>query len=77
MIPESASPPVFVPPTRNSKVTLEVGCVKPWLKRWGQPLLQMVPVVLLMSPPQHRVVVGIRLDLDVEDLSHTLGLIFH
>ena len=30
-----------------------------------------------MSPPQHRVVVGIRLDLDAEDLSYTLGLIFH
>ena len=77
MIPESASPPFFVPPTRNSKVTLEVGGVKPWLKRRGQPLLPLIPVVLLMSPPQHRVVVGIRLDLDAEDLSYTLGLIFH
>ena len=77
MIPESASPTVFGLLTRNFNVALEVGVIKPWLKKVGAISFTLGPGRdLPMSPPQHCVVVGVRLDTDAEDLSYTLCPIF-
>jgi uncharacterized membrane protein len=46
MIAESASPTVFVLLTRNFNVALEIGVIKPWLKRWEQSLLPLVLVMI-------------------------------
>ena len=67
MILESVSPTVFVLLIRNFNVVLEVGAISFALGSSRD---------LPMSPPQHCVVVGVRLDPDVEDLSYTLCPIF-
>ena len=46
MIPESASPPGFGPLIRNFNVALEVGVIKPWLKRWELSLLPSVLIAI-------------------------------
>ena len=67
MILESVSPTVFVLLIRNFNFVLEVGAIS-----FALGSSRDLPMSKEMSPPQHCVVVGVRLDPDAEDLSYTL-----
>ena len=77
MIPESTSPTVFGLLSKKLQRRSGSGIYQALVEEVGAISFTLGPGRdLPMSPPQHCLVVGVRLDTDAEDLSYTLCPIF-